>query len=371
MSGPAVILVTPGFPPTRGGVEEHVRGLADELAEAGAEVTVLTSRRGVATVQRDERRGYPVWVYPAWRTAIMSISPRLLWAGLRCGENADVVHVHSYHAMTAAAVLNRRARGRIVFTPHYHGGGHTPLAVALHLVYRRFAARLFRAAAQVICVSEAERQALVRDFPGVADRVSVIPNGVATAAVRAAQPYPDEPPTLLSLGRLEPYKGIEQLLRALPRVSSTAQLVVIGEGSDRSRLEALTAELGLTGRVRFRGAVETDEVHRWLRTAQVLVSVSEHEAFGMAPLEAADAGARVVLSDIPAHREIAAQYLAEVAVVVDRSDVDQLAAAINHQLASSEPAVVSVPSWGDVARRTLAVYQAIPTRHIPSESGTP
>lgn len=61
-------------------------------------------------------------------------------------------------------------------------------------------------------------------------------------------------------------------------------------------------------------------LHRWLRTARVLILLSAHEAFGMAPMEAAAAGCRVVLSDIAAHREIALDYLGESTVLVDPTD---------------------------------------------------
>ena len=353
-NGLRLVLVTPGFPPDHGGVEAHTGHLVRELTALGVRVRVLTARRGLRAPVTELRAGVRITCYPAWRTTIMSISPRLLLAGLRAARDTDVVHVHSYHASCGFAAL-RGFSTPVVFTPHYHGNGHSPQATALHRGYRFVGRVLFRAARAIICVSRAERAAVIRDFPAAAGRITVLPNGVDVAAIRAAEPIPGQPPTVLSLGRLEPYKRVSLLLRGLP---ADTQLVVIGDGSQRDELRKLAAELGITDRVRFLGVLDSAEVHRWLRTARILVSLSEHEAFGLAPIEAAAAGARVLLSDIPAHREIAADYLGPVARLID-PDPATVAAAITGQLAATGRAEADVPDWRRIAEQTLAVYRAV------------
>ena len=270
--------------------------------------------------------------------------------------------------MNAASVLTRRPGTHVVFTPHYHGAGHSLAAKVLHVFYRPLGRALFRASDTVICVSEAEKLLVVADFPFVANRIVVIPNGVDTGALATALPYPDEAPTIVSLGRLEPYKSVAELVRVMPQIPAPTQLVIIGEGSARPSLEKLVVELGLSDRVRFTGFVATDVMHRWLRTAQVLVSLSDHEAFGMVPLEAVCAGARVVLSDIPAHREIIRDFLGEAAIPIRRGDPTALVAAIGHQLRQPGRVDAALPDWSDVARRTLEVYRSRP--HHPDRIGS-
>jgi glycosyltransferase involved in cell wall biosynthesis len=243
-----------------------------------------------------------------------------------------------------------------VFTPHYHGNGHSRPARTLHRGYRFVGRALFHAARAVVCVSNAERDAIVRDFPVTEGRTHVVPNGVDTAAVRSAQPFAGQRRTILSLGRLERYKRVAVLLRALPSVPADSQLVVIGQGSQRAELQRLASALGVSDRVRFLGEIGTDEVHRWLRTATVLVSLSEQEAFGMAPVEAAVAGARVVLSDIPAHREIT-NHIGAMFCLVD-PDPAAVATAVTEQLAAVDRVEVDVPDWGQVTEKTLRVYEA-------------
>jgi glycosyltransferase involved in cell wall biosynthesis len=352
-----VTLITPGFPPDQGGVETHTGHLVRELTALGVDVQVLTARRGLSRSATEVRDGVRIRVFPAWRTTVLSISPRLLLAGLRAARDTDLTHVHSYHAGCGFAALSGFVRP-VVFTPHYHGGGHSPQAEAMHRGYRFVGRMLFRAARAVICVSGAERDAIVRDFPSLAGRTHVVPNGVDTVAVRSAQPFAGQPRTILSLGRLEPYKRVAVLLRALPAMPADIRLVVIGQGSQRGELQRLARELGVTNRVRFLGTIDTEEVHRWLRTASVLVSLSEHEAFGMAPVEAAAAGARVVLSDIPAHREITANHLGAVSSLVD-PDPAAVAAAVIDQLAAADRAEIDVPDWGQIAAKTLAVYRMV------------
>lgn len=352
-----VVVVSPGYPPAIGGVEEHVHQICTHLAAAGRDVTVLTAARGVRRRTVTEQDGVRIVTYPAWAVPRISLSPRLLWAAWRIPASAPLVHVHSFHASTGLATLRRR-RG-LVFTPHYHGGGHSPLARALHVLHRRIAGRMFANSARVICVSAAEQAHLVEDHPQAEGRTTVVPNGVDVALVRAASPWPDAPPTVLSLGRLEDYKRIDVLVRAMSTIAAPARLVVVGDGPHRAALEELVRELDLTERVTVAGRLADDDVVRWLATADVLVSLSAHEAFGMAPLEAASSGARVVLSDIPAHREIATEYLPGHATLVADPAPDVVAAAVSKALVAGRTTPAAVPTWAYVATRTAHVIEEV------------
>jgi glycosyltransferase involved in cell wall biosynthesis len=354
-----VLLVSPGFFPDRGGVEQHVTHLATELSTAGVQVEVLTARRGLYRSHTERHDGIRVRVLPAWRISSLSLSPRLALAALRAGRHVDLVHVHSYHASSGLAAFVA-THTPVVLTPHYHGGGHTPLAVALHAAYRRMGASLLRAADAVVCVSRAEARALTHDFPAVAERIHVLPNGVDVQLLRQAQPFPDEPATGLVLGRLEPYKNVATMVAAVPGIDPVAQVVVIGEGSARAELEATAQRAGVAGRIRFLGALDTPTVHRWLRTARVLVSLSDHEAFGLAPLEAGVAGARQVLSDIPAHREISTDFLGPAALLVPVQP-SAVATAVNAQLRQPDRVEIDAPDWASIALQTLAVYRTVHT----------
>lgn len=365
---PRIILVTPGFHPARGGVEAHTTALTNQLIHRGFAVTVLTARRGIRRTHTTRHpRGYEVITYPAWRIQSMSVSPRLVLGAVLRGRTGDVVHVHGYHATTALSLLG--VAGPAVFTPHYHGThGHSRLADVLHRSYRRIAPLLLRRCDAIICVSSAERDQLLSDFPRAGNKVVVIPNGVSAAEIRSATAFPNQPQTVLCVGRLEAYKRFDDVIRAFAQVPAPTRLVIVGDGSERDELAAAAQTLGLGGRVELTGPASDETLHRWLRTARVLVSVSEREAFGIVPMEAACAGAKVVLSDIPAHRDIAAEFLGDTALFVSDRSANRLGAAIRYQLRESATCPAQVPDWSDVAATTAEVYlQSLQTTHEKSQ----
>jgi glycosyltransferase involved in cell wall biosynthesis len=351
-----ITLVTPGFRAVRGGLEAHASALTKQLAGQGLRVVVLTAQRGIKRSMVERHDDCWVITYPAWTISSMSISPRLVLAAIRSRRSDRLMHVHGYHSTAALALLGRRAP--TVFTPHYHGRhGHSWLADLLHVPYYGLNRWLLRRPDAIICVSEAERLALIGDFPAVADRVTVIPNGIDAAAIRRANPLPGQPPTVLCVGRLEPYKRIDTVLRAFCDVPAPAQLVIVGDGTQRADLARLTLTLGLAERVRLVGSLDDATLHRWLRTARVFVSMSEREAFGMAPVEAACGGARIILSDIPAHREIADEFLRRCVTVVTDHSTAAIAAEIRRQLAAPWSKGCEAPDWQDIATRTVDVYR--------------
>ena len=107
---------------------------------------------------------------------------------------------------------------------------------------------------------------------------------------------------VVSAGRLESYKHVEKTVAAMAHLPTDFSLIVTGDGPERRRLETTIAELALLARVRLLGRVYLDELWRWYRRADVYVSMSANEAYSLTVAEALSAGARVVASDIPAHR---------------------------------------------------------------------
>ncbi len=361
-----VALVTPRYVPSIGGVETHIARVATRLAAQGHRVEVLTQAHMRGLAPCEEIDGVVVRRFPLplpSRSPLLAFAPGL-WAYLsRHGARYNVVHAHHYHALPAlGAALT--LRGAIVFTPHYHGGGHSPLRSLLHVPYRRAGARVFARAQRVICNSEAEAALVRRDFPYAARRLSVIYPGVDVAAIRAAVPYTEARRVILSVGRLETYKNVHLTIAALRHLDDDYVLRVIGDGPARPALEALVPRLGLRDRVRFLGRVDDDVVRRWLRTAQAYVSMSAHEAFGLALVEALAAGAPSLASAIPAYREIARGIPSAALTLLPLTSSPETVAAALRGLAarpaSAAPARdVAVASWDDVAARTLDVYSAV------------
>jgi FkbM family methyltransferase len=113
----------------------------------------------------------------------------------------------------------------------------------------------------------------------------------------------------------------------------------------------------------FAGRVSDEELYSWLRTASVVVTMSERESFGLTVLEAVTAGARVVASDIPAHRETATYGGADRSLFVagDAGDADALTDAIRRSLRAGRPSgpPADVLSWDAMAGDVAATYGSL------------
>lgn len=352
-----VAMVVPRYLPSVGGLESHVESLGTGLLDEGVAVTVLTQE-----VDPELPRSEIVGRLPVRRYASAipgrryPVSPGL-GLELRGAEGTfDVVHLHSYHAAAAAFGLLVPASVPLVFTPHYHRGGHTPFARFMHRFYAPIGRAMVNKADAIIAVSEAEASLLREDFPGCSSRIVVIPNGIRERPVRRVAPAA---PTLLTIARLERYKRLDLVIDVLRRLPETWQLHVIGKGPEEAAIRDRAEVLGLAERILIRSDLSEDELGEAIATATAYVSLSEKEAFGLTVLEAASAGLPTVVSDIPAHRELAA--IAPQSVwVCSAHDPEAVAAFILAKMGS-----VTDISWADslrwpfVCRQTVGLYQLV------------
>lgn len=360
VDGIRIGIVTPGFPPDCGGLEAVTGHLGEALAARGHRVTVFAHSRTGSGLGSETPAVLPELDVRRFSTFFgttpFPVSPGL-WRSLRAvQEELDIVNVHSFHASLglAASFLVDRP---LVFTPHYHGAGHTAAGVLAHRFYDPLAKRIFKQAAAVICVSEREAEMVARDYPCTRGKIEVVYNGVDVSDILSAKRFEGQPPTILYVGRLERYKQVELLLRSVLYLDDSVRLVVIGGGSDGQRLRDVAERLGIGARVEFAGLLPSEEVRRWQRTADVAACLSRHEAFGLAVVEAAIAGARVLASDIPAHREVAGMVAERVEFVGVDAEPSQLAQAISRAISAGRHAPMTETSgldWGTSAARTEA-----------------
>ncbi|WP_305785149.1 glycosyltransferase family 4 protein [Symbioplanes lichenis] len=354
-----IALVSKRYPPHTGGVEEHVSALATEYARQGDDVVVLTYGTGPRPAQ-DVVDGVEVRRFPLSCTVPNFEYSRALAEHLGMVHGGfDVVHAHSYHALPALSAARVRPAS-FVFTPHYHGTGHSALRSALHRPYRLVGRQIVGRAGRVVCVSAAEQALLLRHFPEAAGRCVVVPNGI-----RRPDPAPDltrhhwaaeiRRSDLVTVGRLESYKGVDHAITALAGLPGRTRLHVLGEGPHRAALAVRAARSGLSKRVFFHGRLPRPALDAALQRCGAVLSLSRHEAFGLVLGEALAAGAKVVASDIPAHRELAAPVPERVALWAYGEK--GLAAVIAELLDRPAPGTaVALPGWADIARQTRGLY---------------
>jgi glycosyltransferase involved in cell wall biosynthesis len=198
---------------------------------------------------------------------------------------------------------------------------------------------------RVIAISEAVKSWLVREQAIPAARVSVIHYGIdlarfasATRDLREAWGLSDEP-VVGSIGRLDPRKGHERLIRAMVAVHRRvprAILVIAGHdpGGYRNALEQLVGDLGLQGTVRFVGF--QSDVPAFLATVDVFAFASDSEGFGQVVVEAMAAAKPVVAIRMAPLTEIVAD--GESGILVSPRDPESLAEAMVRLLEDREEA---------------------------------
>jgi glycosyltransferase involved in cell wall biosynthesis len=167
---------------------------------------------------------------------------------------------------------------------------------------------------------------------------------------------------VLSIGRLQRYKGHQHLIRAMPhllRHRPDARLRIAGEGPDRAYLERLAADGGIADRVQIEAAPPDDRegMARLLHQASVVAVLSEYESQGLAAWEAASLGCPLVVADGTALHELVAAGAAR-GVVPDPAPVE-LAGALLAELEAGRRPPVAVRSWDQCATELGAVYDEI------------
>jgi glycosyltransferase involved in cell wall biosynthesis len=354
-----IALVSAHYAPFVGGVESHVEEIGKRLAARGHSVEVLAYHDDLGVPDIETRDGVLIRRHRLPVTSQhFGLSPGMWNTLRRKWREYDVIHVHGYHS---AAPLTTALAGAspLVFTPHYHGTGHSPFRKALHVPYRMIGGAIVSRCARIICVSEAEARVFLAHFPGARDRVRVIPNGADLRRIRAAKPFPDTGEVVVTGGRLHSYKQVDRIIEAIAVTSSDLRLVITGHGPERERLATLAAERRVTDKVSLIGRVDTDTLYRWYASARVFCSMSTNEAMPVTILEMLAAGARIVASDIPAHRDIRGRTGGPITLVPPDASPAVLAAAL--EAACREPASTGhlIPTWDEVTEETVEVYRGL------------
>jgi glycosyltransferase involved in cell wall biosynthesis len=304
-----LLLVTGIFPPDHGGPAGYVPRIAAELVRRGHAVRVvcLSDR-----LDHDDS-GYPFAVHRIRRgmpmAARMLRTAAAIYRGSR-GADAVLVNGLRLEAMAATRLSGapavhkvvgdqawERARNRGWFAGTLDEYQRAPKPARLRLLDWLRTVPL-RGAARVIVPSRYLGR-IVEGWGFPPARTALVYNAVeppvAAPADEAGLP-PFAGPTLVTVCRLVPWKGVEGVIRALPELAG-ARLAVVGDGPLRAPLEALARELGVAERVLFTGGVPAARVRAILRQADVFVLNSSYEGLPHVVLEAMAEGAPVVATD--------------------------------------------------------------------------
>lgn len=314
-----------------GGLERVVELLARH-ASPGFAVEVLALAAGGRISDDLRSAGIPVR-----RLSLRDYYPQSIVRTARAvmSARADVLHTHGHFAGVAGRLAARLVGPRAV-VHHLHTVDGT-----LRRRHQRLERLLSRMTRRVLCCSSSVAQHARRDLGLPDSLLEVVPNGVEPApsiSREEAGHLIGMPigPVIGCIGSLTPHKGQAVLLRAfasLPGGMRAGTLVLVGEGPERPRLEALAADLGIGERLLMLG--ERPDARRLLPGFDLLVAPSiGREGLGVAVLEGMDAGLPVVASRVGGLPEVV--HDGTTGLLVPEGDPVALASAIERVLSSED-----------------------------------
>jgi D-inositol-3-phosphate glycosyltransferase len=317
-----------------GGMNVYVRDLTRELTRRGIYVDVFTRSQNPHLPHIVHSLGETGRVIhiptgpeePYSRHKVFDHLPEFVDNVLDFAEREGITYdvIHSHYWLSGWAARELRAAWGAPIVQMFHTLGHVKNQIAApseREPERRieWETRIVGFADRLVAATPAEEEQLEKLYGADPAKITIIPPGVD---LQMFHPHPPEDAKahlgvrpcdrmLLFVGRIEPLKGIDTLLRAMgllahecPTWANQICVAVIGgdpnttENEEMERLKAIRAELGITDLVTFLGARDQNKLHHYYSAAEAVIMPSHYESFGMVALEAMACGTPVIASEV-------------------------------------------------------------------------
>lgn len=383
-----ILMLTWEYPPRIvGGIARVVHDLSKRLIKDGHEVTVVTYRDNQDVPEYENDKGVNVYrvdnymIHPNnfidW---IMQLNFNMVSKATEIINKEggfDVIHAHDWLVTYAAKTLKNAYDIPIVATIHATEAGRNS---GIHDETQRYINDtewlLTYEATEVIVNSNFMKNDLQRLFGLPYDKINVVPNGINLSNFTGIerdydfrrQYAMDNEKIILYVGRLVYEKGIQHLIAAMPKILSNyhdAKLIIAGRGGMIEELKEEAKNLGLNDKVYFTGYLNSKQVQKMYKCADVAVFPSTYEPFGIVALEAMLAGVPTVVSDVGGLNEIIDHRVDGMKAYAGNANsiADSVTTLLyDHQLASnaSKKAIQKVKeqfNWEKIAQDTHFIYE--------------
>jgi D-inositol-3-phosphate glycosyltransferase len=318
-----------------GGMNVYIRQLSQEMGRRAHTMDIFTRRTdpdtpevtaidertrviqidaGAPGAEKDSLRRF----LPAFRDGVLAFQRRAQ-TGARPGEGRSYDLVHSHYWLSGWVGQTLKTAWGVPHVIMFHTLGE--VKNRHHLNEREPDHRIDgeRLVAQgvdrVICASQGEKEMITALYGVSPQKITVVPCGVDTevfrpldkASIRRDLGLPANERIVLFVGRIEPLKGIDLLLRAVAHLDGRFRVLVIGgDGKDlarKSELAVLAAELTIADKVTFLDAVPHDDLPLYYNAADICVVPSYYESFGLVAVEAMACGVPVIASRVGGLKE--------------------------------------------------------------------
>ena len=321
-----ILMLSWEYPPrVVGGIARVVHDLSARLIKDGHDVTVITYKDGDVPYFEDDN-GVQVYRVDNFMISpnnfidwIMQLNFNMLAKAnelIAKGEKFDVIHAHDWLVAYSAKTLKASYDIPLVSTIHAtEAGRNSGISTETQRYINDTEWMLTYESSEVIVNSNYMKNELQRLFNLPFEKINVVSNGINLHNFSGIerdydfrrQYAMDNEKIILFMGRLVYEKGIQHLIAAMPKILENyhdAKLVIAGKGGMIDELKAQVESLGLGNKVYFTGYLNSKQVQKMYKCADISVFPSTYEPFGIVALEAMLAGVPVVVSDVGGLNEI-------------------------------------------------------------------
>ena len=321
-----ILMLTWEYPPRIvGGISRVVHDLSHRLVKEGHDVTVVTYKDGDLSYFENDK-GVKVYRVDNYMITPNNFTDWIMQLNFNMISKAteiinkdgkfDVIHAHDWLVTYAAKTLKQSYNMPLVATIHATEAGRNS---GIHDDVQRYINDtewlLTYESTDVIVNSNYMKCELQRLFGLPFDKINVIPNGVNLNLYTGIdrdynfrrQYAMDNEKIILYLGRLVYEKGVQNLISAMPKILENyndAKLVIAGRGGMMEELKNQVNSMGISDKVYFTGYLDSKNVQKMYKCADVAVFPSTYEPFGIVALESMLSGTPTVVSDVGGLNEI-------------------------------------------------------------------
>jgi glycosyltransferase involved in cell wall biosynthesis len=362
ISGLRLLMVTPRYFPCIGGIETHVHEVGRRLVANEVNVTLLTTMPHALPLPKEEMiEGMRVIRVRSWPTRDDYYIAPEIYSIIRSGQ-WDLVHCQGCYTFVPPAAMLAAKKAKIPYVVTFHAGGNSSrFRTKIRNIQWKLLRPLLAHASKLIGVSRFDADYFRNLLCLPEEQFSVIPNGVTLPSFMHYPPSGTSTQSLIiSVGRLERYKGHHRLITALPKIREQrpdAQLLILGVGPYEATLRKLAQKFGVAKYVRIRSVPVSDRqaMAEILSQARLVALLSEYEGNPISVMEALALGRSVLVADTSGLRELAEQKF--VRAISLSSTPEEVAAAVLRQIEEPLiPAPLALPTWEDCTQKLLTIY---------------
>lgn len=362
-----LLMVTPFYFPTMGGTVTHTYEVGRRLVASGVNVTLLTAMSHAVPTQPPKEEvieGMRIIRVRAWPPQKdYSIAPEI-YSTIGHG-GWDLVHCQSCNTFVPPLAMLAAKKAKIPYIVTFHGiGGHSSrFRTRIRSTQWKLLRPLLANASKLIGVSHFEADYFRNLLCLPAQQFAVIPNGVSLPSATYLPSRTSNQSLIVSVGRLERFKGHQHLITALPKIRewrAHARLLILGTGPYEAALRELAQKVGIAEYVEIRAIPASDRkaMAETLSQAALVALLSESESHPLAVMEALALRRPVLVADTSGLRELAEQGL--VRAIPLNSSPEEVAMAVRKQIEEPiiPPTHLVLPTWDDCASHLQIIYEA-------------